>query len=117
MSLLIPDAWAQGGAPGAATTGIFNIVLLLVFVVMLYFLLLRPQIKRAKQHKEMVESLSKGDEIVSSGGVLGKITEVDESFVALEVAKGLEVRLQKNSIASVVPKGTYKPVNRERSSS
>lgn len=111
MSLLIPDAWAQG-APNAATTGILNIGLLVVFVVMLYFLLLRPQIKRAKQHKQMVDSLSKGDEIVTSGGLLGKITQVEESFVVFEVAKGLEMRLQKNSVASVVPKGTYKPTNR-----
>jgi preprotein translocase subunit YajC len=111
MSFFIPDAWAQGG-PNAATTGVFNIVMLLVFVVMLYFLLLRPQLKRAKQHKQMVESLSKGDDVVTSGGLLGKITQVEESFVILEVAKGIEVRLQKSSIASVLPKGTYKPVSR-----
>lgn len=114
MSFFISDAWAQGGAAtGAATTaGAFNIVLLVVFVVMLYFLLLRPQLKRAKQHKQMVEALAKGDEIVTSGGMLGKITQVEESFVAVEVAKGMEVRLQKSAVASVLPKGTYKPVSR-----
>jgi len=112
MSFFISDAWAQGPGPNAATTGVFNIVMLLVFVGMLYFLLLRPQIKRAKQHKQMVEALAKGDEIVTSGGLLGKITQVEESFVIIEVAKGFEVRLQKSSVASILPKGTYKPVNR-----
>ncbi len=112
MSFFISDAWAQGGAPSAATTGVFNIVMLMVFVGMLYFLLLRPQIKRAKQHKQMVETLAKGDEVVSSGGLLGKVTQVEESFVIVEVAKGIEVRVQKGSVASVLPKGTYKPVNR-----
>ena len=111
MSFFIPDAWAQG-APNAATSGILNIALLLVFVLMLYFLLLRPQIKRAKQHKQMVDALSKGDEIVTSGGLLGKISQVEESFVVIEVAKGTEVRIQKSSVASVLPKGTYKPINR-----
>jgi preprotein translocase subunit YajC len=112
MSFFIPDAFAQGAGPNAATTGVFNIVMLMVFVGMLYFLLLRPQIKRAKQHKQMVEALAKGDEVVSSGGLLGKITQVEESFVIIEIAKGMEVRLQKGSVASVLPKGTYKPVNR-----
>lgn len=113
MNFFISDAWAQGGAStGAATAGVFNIVLLVVFVVMLYFLLLRPQIKRAKQHKQMVESLAKGDEIVTSGGLLGKVTQVEESFAVIEVAKGIEVRLQKSSVASVLPKGTYKTVSR-----
>ena len=95
MSFFISDAWAQGGATNAATTGVFNIVLLFVFVGMFYFLLLRPQLKRAKQPKQMVEALAKGDEVVSSGGLLGKVAEVEESFVVVEVAKGMEVRLQK----------------------
>ena len=109
MDFFISDAWAQNGPPDAAATGLFNIVLLLVFVLMLYFFLLRPQIKRAKQHKSMVESLAKGDEVVTSGGLVGKINEVEESFVTLELGKGIEVKLQKNSVASVLPKGSFKP--------
>ena len=112
MNFFISDAFAQGAGPSGQTAGVLNIVMLLVFVAMLYFLLLRPQLKRAKQHKQMVEALAKGDEVVTSGGLLGKITQVEESFVAIEVAKGIEVRLQKSSVASVLPKGTYKPVNR-----
>jgi preprotein translocase subunit YajC len=106
MSLLIADAHAQG-AGGAAPPGLDLIFLVLLFVVF-YFLLIRPQMKRAKEHRTMVAALSKGDEVVTNGGLLGRITKVGESFVSLEVADGLEVRVQKQALANLVPKGTMK---------
>ena len=81
--------------------------LIIIFVVF-YLLLIRPQMKRAKEHKKMVEALAKGDEIVINGGLLGRITEVGENFVTAEVAEGVRVRVQKHAVASLVPKGTAK---------
>lgn len=106
MSLFIADAHAQA-AGGAAPPGIDLIFLVLLFVVF-YFLLIRPQMKRAKEHKNMVASLAKGDEVVTNGGLLGKVTKVGDNFITLEVADGLEVKVQKQALGSVVPKGTIK---------
>jgi preprotein translocase subunit YajC len=106
MSFFIADAHAQA-AGGAAPPGIDLIFLVLLFVVF-YFLLIRPQMKRAKEHKNMVASLAKGDEVVTNGGLLGKVTKVGDNFVTLEVADGLEVKVQKQALGSVVPKGTMK---------
>ena len=69
---------------------------------------IRPQSKRAKEHREMVNKLAKGDEVITSGGVLGKVTEVNDSFVKVEIAQGVEIRVQKNAVSSMVPKGTLK---------
>jgi preprotein translocase subunit YajC len=81
--------------------------LILIFVIF-YFLLLRPQIKRAKEHKKMIGSLAKGDEVVTNGGMLGKVTQLDDSFMVIEIAQGVEVKIQKNAVSSLVPKGTMK---------
>ena len=81
--------------------------LILIFVIF-YFLLMRPQIKRAKEHKKMVDSLSKNDEVVTSGGMLGRITRLDEQFVTVEIAEGVRVKVQRNAISAVLPKGTLK---------
>ena len=108
MSFFISDAMAQeasaglGGLPGMDL--LFFVVLILVF----YFLLIRPQSKRAKEHKRMVAELAKGDEVVTSGGLLGKVRDIGESFVLIEVATGIEVKVQKHAIASLMPKGTIK---------
>jgi preprotein translocase subunit YajC len=77
-------------------------------IVVFYFLLIRPQTKRAKEHKQMVEALKKGDEVVTGGGVLGRITDVGDNFLQVEVADGVQLRLQKHSVASLMPKGTIK---------
>ncbi len=81
---------------------------LIVIFVIFYFLLIRPQMKRAKEHRNLVAELSVGDEVVSNGGLLGKITDVGESFVTVEVADKVKVKLQKQAVASVMPKGTVK---------
>ncbi len=107
MSFFIEDAWAQA-APGGAESAFASLIPLILIFVIFYFLLLRPQIKRAKEHKQMVNSLAKGDEVVTNGGLLGRITKVDESFITLEIADGVQVKVQRNAIASLMPKGTFK---------
>ena len=78
--------------------------------VLLYFMLIRPQMKRAKEHKAMTDALQKGDEVVTAGGVLGKITKVGEAYLTLEVAPGIEVRVQKGAVQTLLPKGTIKSI-------
>lgn len=108
MEFFISDAWAQAAGGGSAQSGFASLVPLILIFVIFYFLLLRPQMKRAKEHKKMVGSLAKGDEVITSGGLLGKVTKVDENFVSIEVADGVVVRLQKTAVTSMLPKGTIK---------
>lgn len=109
MSFFISDAMAEGAAAaGQQGSGLMGMLPLLVIMVLFYFMLIRPQTKRAKEHKNMVESLSKGDEIVTNGGLLGKVNDVGESFLNVEIANGVDVKIQKQSVATLVPKGTYK---------
>lgn len=109
LDFFIAPAYAQDAAAGS---GMAQIVMLLGFVAIFYFLLWRPQAKRAKQHKQLIGSLAKGDEIVIGGGVLGRITKVsDESeFLTMEVADGTQINVQKNAVAAVLPKGTIKSI-------
>jgi preprotein translocase subunit YajC len=81
--------------------------LVLMFVV-LYFVMIRPQMKKAKEHKSMVESLAKGDEVATAGGILGKVTKLGDSFISVEVANGVEVQLQRSAVVQVLPKGSIK---------
>jgi preprotein translocase subunit YajC len=106
MSLLISDAWAQADALGGS--GLIGILPMVLIFVVFYFLLIRPQQKRSKQHKAMVADLSKGDEVVTNGGLLGKITKVDDNFVAVEIAAGVNVKVQRAAISQMMPKGTFK---------
>ncbi len=107
LSFFIADAMAAAPAEsqGSPMSSLFMLVILFVFM---YFFLIRPQTKRAKQHRELVAALSKGDEIVTNGGVLGRITGLGDQFVTVEIASGVEVKVQRNAIASVLPKGTIK---------
>jgi len=82
--------------------------MLLVFFAIFYFLLIRPQQKRVAEHKKMVDAMSRGDEIVTTGGLLGRVEEVGDSFVTLEIAQGVRIKVQKNALGAVLPKGTYK---------
>lgn len=106
MDFLIQNAWAQ--AETAPDAGFINLIMLVVLFVVFYFLLIRPQTKRAKEHKRMVESLAKGDEVVTNGGLLGKITNLGDNFVALEIDSNTHIKVQRQSIAAVMPKGTMK---------
>jgi preprotein translocase subunit YajC len=105
MSFFISDALAA--APAEADPLMSFLPLILIFVVF-YFLLIRPQTKRAKEHKKMVEGLAKGDEVVTNGGLLGRITDVGENFVQVKVAENVEVKVQKQAVANLMPKGTSK---------
>ena len=105
MDFLISSAMAQDAAQQAPNM-LGSLLPLILIVVIFWFLLIRPQMKRNKQHRELVAGLSVGDEVVTSGGMLGTITEVDESFVSLEVANGVVIKLQRHAVAQVVPKGT-----------
>ena len=108
MGLFIQDAWAQG-ATGPADPLLSMLPLVLVFVVF-YFFLIRPQSKRQKEHKEMVGRLMVGDEVVTAGGVLGKVTELGDQFIQVEVADGVRIKIQRHTIGAVMPKGTLKSV-------
>jgi preprotein translocase subunit YajC len=107
MSFLISDALAAAPPEGQPDPLMSFLPLVLIFVVF-YFLLIRPQTKRAKEHKKMVEGLAKGDEVVTSGGLLGRITQVGENFVQLKVAEGVELKIQKQAVSTLMPKGTVK---------
>lgn len=105
---MINTAYAQaaGGAQGGMDlVGLMPLVLLFV---LLYFLMIRPQAKRAKEHRNMLQALQKGDEVVTSGGTLGKVTNVGEQFITLEIAPNVEIKVQKPSVQTVLPKGTIK---------
>lgn len=110
MSFFISDALAEGAAAGAVTPdgGLLGMLPLLLIFVLFYFMLIRPQTKRAKEHKSMVEALAKGDEVVTNGGLLGRVTDVGESFLTVKIAEGVEVKVQKQSVSALVPKGTMK---------
>ena len=107
MEFLISDAQAQ--AAGAQQGDpMFSWLLLLGMFALFYFLLIRPQQKRAKEHKDMVDALKAGDEVVTGGGVLGKVSAVNEQFASVEVASGVVLKVQRHSIVAVLPKGTLK---------
>ena len=108
MNSLIPDAMAQtaGGASGAG--GLTPMIMMAVFVVIFYFLLIRPQQKKQKEHQAMLSKISAGDEVVTGGGILGRVIEVGDNFITLEIADGVRVKVQRFQITSLVPKGTLK---------
>ena len=109
MDFFINTAQAQaaGGAAGPAFN--FNFLLpMVLFVGVFYFLLIRPQNKRAKEQREMLAKIAAGDEVATTGGILGKVVEVGEQFLTLEIAPGVSIKLQKFQIAQVLPKGTVK---------
>jgi preprotein translocase subunit YajC len=109
LSFFISDAAAQaagGGAPSQLSALLLPVLLIVVF----YFLLIRPQQKKQKEHRQMIDALTVGNEVVTGGGVLGKVTQVGEQFVTVEIANGVQVKLQRHSVAAVLPKDTIKNV-------
>ena len=107
--MLISEAYAQAAAPAAgASGGLMSMLPLVLMFVVLYFVMIRPQMKRQKETKSMLEALSKGDEVVTQGGVIGKISKLGETFVSVEVASGVELQVQRAAIVQVLPKGSYK---------
>lgn len=107
--MFISIAQAQTAAPaGGSDSTLFSLLPLVLMFVVLYFIMIRPQMKRQKEHKAMVEALAKGDEVVLGGGILGRVAKLGESIVHVEVAGGVELQVQRPSIVQVLPKGTYK---------
>ena len=104
--MLINPAWAQG-AP-AVGGGFESLILIVLMFAVLYFLMIRPQMKRAKEHKTLLEALQKGDEVVAAGGMLGRISKIGDAYVTLEIANNVEVQVQRPAVQLVLPKGTIK---------
>jgi preprotein translocase subunit YajC len=107
VDFLISNAHAEGAAAPAGG-GIEMILMMAVFFAIMYFMIIRPQQKRAKEHKQLLDGLSKGDEVVTGGGVLGKVAGINENFVELTIADNVVIKVQKQAITSVLPKGTMK---------
>ena len=114
--MFISEARAQTTAPAAAAPGgiesmfgsLTGMLPLVLMFVVLYFVMIRPQMRRQKEAKTMIEALAKGDEVVTAGGVLGRVTRLGESFLHVEIASGVEIQLQRTAIVQVLPKGTVK---------
>jgi preprotein translocase subunit YajC len=107
--MFISNAYAQA-APAAASTesGLLGMLPLVLMFVVMYFVMIRPQMKRQKEHKAMIEAVAKGDEVVTTGGVIGKISKIGDNFIHLEVASGVELQIQRGAITQVLPKGSLK---------
>lgn len=107
MNFPISDAHAQATG-GAAADPISPLIMMAVFFAIFYFIAIRPQMKRAKEHRTMLEALAKGDEVVTSGGILGRVTGLSDAFITIEISDRLEIKVQKHAITAVLPKGTIK---------
>ncbi len=108
MSFFISDALAQAQTPGSVAGGWEGLLFPLGLILILYFFMIRPQMKRQKEHKAMVDSLSKGDEVAIEGGLIGRITDLGDNFAQIEVAEGVNVKVRKQAVAAVLPKGSIK---------
>ena len=106
--MLISPAYAQAAAGGDA--GFIGFLPIILMFVLLYFLMIRPQMKRAKEHKQMVEALQKGDEVITAGGVLGRITKIGDAYIGVEIAPNTEISVQRASVQTLLPKGTLKSI-------
>lgn len=106
LDFILSPAYAQ--AAPAAPNPLFQFAPLIILIVIFYFMLIRPQMKRTKEHRQMLAALAKGDEAVTSGGIAGKVTNIGENYIALEVTDGVSIKIQKSAITSVLPKGTLK---------
>ena len=109
MSFFISPAMAEGGAGGAGGD-LSGLIFLVGFALIFYFMVWRPQSKRAKDHKALVAALNKGDEVVTSAGLLGKVTKIDDDYVVLSVADNVELKFQKMHVSAALPKGTIKEI-------
>ena len=110
--MFISQAFAQTAPAPTASADMFGslssmLPLILMFVV-LYFVMIRPQMKKQKEHKAMIDSLAKGDEVIIAGGMLGKVSKMGETYLGVEVASGVEIQVQRSSVVQVLPKGTFK---------
>ncbi|MDF3055248.1 MAG: preprotein translocase subunit YajC [Gammaproteobacteria bacterium] len=112
MSILnlfgITDAMAQQAPPETAVSSLMSsLPIFIIFIAVFYFLLIRPQSKRAKEHRKLIDALAKDDEVITTGGLTGKVVDIQDTFVVVKVSKDVNITFQKNAIAAVVPKGTF----------
>jgi len=108
--MLISNVFAQSAPAGDAAGGLMSFIPLILMFVVLYFIMIRPQMKRQKEMKVMLEALAAGDEVITVGGILGKVTAVKDQYITVEIVAGTEVQMQKGAVTSVLPKGTIKSV-------
>ena len=108
--MFISSAFAQTAPAAAGSTqdSLMGMLPLVLMFVVLYFVMIRPQMKKQKEHRAMVDALAKGDEVVTAGGVLGKVSKIGDSFIGVEIANGVEVQMQRSAVVQVLPKGTIK---------
>lgn len=106
--MLISSAYAQQAAAADPTGGLMQMLPIIAMFAVLYFLMVRPQMKKAKEHKALLEALGKGDEVVTQGGLAGRITKISDNFVSIEIAPNVEIQMQKPAVTLVLPKGTLK---------
>ena len=106
--LLVPRAYAQTANPASPGSGFSSLFLIAGMFVLMYFMIIRPQQKRQKEHKSLVDNLGKGDEVLTNGGILGRVIKTDENYMILDVSNGVELTFQKASVHAVLPKGTIK---------
>ena len=108
LDFLIAPAHAQAAAAGGAPSMMSTLLFPIILIGIMYFLMIRPQMKRQKEHRAMLEKLARGDEVITNGGIVGSVVELGEAFITVEIANGVQVRVQKGAIANVLPKGTLK---------
>jgi preprotein translocase subunit YajC len=108
MDFFISSAYAQAAAPGAAPNPLMSFLPLVILFGIFYFMLIRPQMKRTKEQRTMIGALARGDEVLTNGGLLGRVEDIADQFVTLEIAPNVIVKLQKQAISAVLPKGTLK---------
>ena len=106
--MLISNAFAQTAGAGGAAGGLMSFLPIILMFAVLWFIMIRPQMKRQKEAKAMLEALAKNDEVVTAGGILGKVTKVTDQYVSLEIAEGTEITVQKSAVTTVLPKGSLK---------
>jgi preprotein translocase subunit YajC len=106
--VFISSAFAQTAAGGDMQSSLMSMLPLVLMFVVLYFVMIRPQMKRQKEHRTMIEALSKGDEVATAGGMLGKVTKVGDVYIGVEIANGIEVQVQRSAVVQILPKGTIK---------
>ena len=106
--MLINEAWAQTGAPAGGD--LWSMLPIILMFVVLYFIMIRPQMKRAKEHRALIEALQKGDEVVVAGGIVGRISKLGDNYLSVQVANGVEIQVQRPSVQLVLPKGAIKSI-------
>ncbi|WP_153101299.1 preprotein translocase subunit YajC [Paraburkholderia hayleyella] len=104
----ISNAYAQGAAAGGVESSLMSFLPFIAMFAILYFIMIRPQMKRQKEHRNMLAAMAKGDEVVTNGGMLGKVTKVGEAYVSIEITEGTEITVQKGAVTTILPKGTIK---------